>query len=263
MRQIRRILLLIAVTIAVIVLAAPWIGDVYLSIETAKDPPRRSRLVPRELLDHSLATAPGTKLSYFGYEFEIPWNDIDVAKTKSYRDMVVLTFRSGLKLMVGATPPKFWLDGLAGYSKTTAAVVEQSYGVHSDYDFLKTMYTLTPNEMHLWAFSPRIHYRETFLLVVKSTAILPEAETGFYYVGNSTNQGFQEGDPQAWPSNYSPKSRSSVAIQLFSDRGCLNLTLFQKDFLDPAGVTQADLNRIIQSVQRVSGSVAGKAALQH
>jgi hypothetical protein len=261
MRQLRRILVLIAVMIAIIVLTTQWILPVYLSIETANKPPIRSRLVPRELLDHSVATAPGTKLSYFGYEFEIPWNDIDEAKTKSYRDMVVLTFHSGLKLMVGVSPPKLWLEGIFGKSNTTA--VEQSYGVHSDYDFLKTMYTSTPDKIHLWAFSPRIHYRETLLLAVKSAAIVPEAETGFFYVGNSTNEGFQEGDPQAWPSNYRPNSRSSVAIQLFSDQGCLNLTLFQKDFLDPAGVTQADLNRIIQSVQRVNGSVAGKAALQH
>ncbi len=173
----------------------------------------------------------------------------------------MLTFHSGLKLMVGTSPPKLWLDGLLGKSKTTA--VEQAFGVHSDYDFLKATYTLTPDKMHLWAFSPRIHYRETLLLTLKSAAILPETETGFFYVGNSTNEGFQEGDPQAWPSNYRPKSRSTVAIDLFSDQGCLNLTLFQKDFLDPAGVTQADLNRIIQSVQRVNGSVAGKAVLQH
>lgn len=224
MRQLRRILVLIAVTIALIVLTAQWILPVYVSLETAYKPPTRSRLVPGDLSDHSVSMAPGTKLSYFGYEFEIPWNDIDEAKTKSYRDMALLTFHSGLKLMVGVSPPKLWLDGLLGKSKT--ASVEQSYGVHSDYDFLRAMYTLTPDKMHLWAFSPRIHYRETLLLALKSAAIRPEAETGFFYVGNSTNEGFQEGDPEAWPLNYRPKSRSSVLIQLFSDQGCLNLTLF-------------------------------------
>ena len=117
MRQLRRILVLIAVMIAVIVLTTQWILPVYLSIETANKPPTRSRLVPRELLDHSVASGPVTKLSYFGYEFEIPWNDIDEAKTKSYRDMVVLTFHSGLKLMVGTSPPKLWLDGLLGKSR--------------------------------------------------------------------------------------------------------------------------------------------------
>jgi len=261
MRQVRRILVLIAVMIAVIVLTTQWILPVHLSIKTANNPPTRSRLVPGELSDHSVAMAPGTKLSYFGYEFEIPWNDIDEAKTKSYRDMVVLTFHSGLKLMVGVSPPRLWLEGIFGKSKTTA--VEQSYGVHSDYDFLKSMYTSTPDKMHLWALSPRIHYREIFLLPLKPAVVMPEAETGFFYVGNSTNEGFQQGDPQAWPSNYHPRFRSFVLIQLFSDQGCLNLTLSQKDLLDPAGVTQADLNRIIQSVRRVDGSVAGKAAAQH
>jgi hypothetical protein len=262
MRQVRRILVLIAVMIAVIVLTTQWLLPVHLSIKTANNPPTRSRLVPRELSDHSVTIVPGTKLSYFGYEFEIPWNDIDEAKTKSYRDMVVLTFHSGLKVMVGASPPNLWLNGLLGKSKTTGRV-EQTFGVRSDYDFLKAAYTSSPDKMHLWAFSPGIHYREILLLALKPAVVGPEAETGFFYVGNSTNEGFQQGDPQAWQSNYHPKSRSSVLIQLFSDQGCLSLSLFQKDFLDPAGVTQADLNRIIQSVHRVDGSAVGKAALQH
>ncbi len=253
----RRILVMIAIVIAIIIVTTQWIFPVYLSIETAHTPPVSAWLVPRDLSDRSVATAPGTKLSYFGYEFEVPWSDLDESKTKSYRDMTLLVFHSGLRLLVGASPPKLWLSGPFGKS------AEQGSGAHSDYDLLKTVYGFTPDKMHLWAFSPRIHYRETLLLSLKSATVHAEAATGFFYIGNSVNQGFQEGNPQAWPTDYRPKSRSAVSIQLFSDQGCLNLTLFQRDFANPAGVSQADLNRIIQSVRRVDGSVARKAALPH
>jgi len=36
------------------------------------------------LKDTSVSEAPGTKLSYFGYEFEVPWSDLDESQTKLY-----------------------------------------------------------------------------------------------------------------------------------------------------------------------------------
>src|SRR5258708_40131545 len=32
------------------------------------------KVTPQPLLDYSVSDAPGTVLSYFGYEFEVPWN---------------------------------------------------------------------------------------------------------------------------------------------------------------------------------------------
>jgi intracellular septation protein A len=37
--------------------------------------------VPVELPDLSVSQASGKKLSCFGYEFEVPWDDIDQAKS--------------------------------------------------------------------------------------------------------------------------------------------------------------------------------------
>jgi len=34
------------------------------------------------LKDLSTSTAPGRKLSYFGYEFDVPWDDLDEQKTR-------------------------------------------------------------------------------------------------------------------------------------------------------------------------------------
>jgi hypothetical protein len=92
------------ITVAVIAIGVYWAGPVALSIWTARKVPNRVRLVPRDLEDGSISQVTGSKLSYFGYEFEVPWNDIDPALTKLYPKLnpnrVVLTFRSGLQLAV-------------------------------------------------------------------------------------------------------------------------------------------------------------------
>ncbi|HEV2699158.1 MAG TPA: hypothetical protein VGU90_14275, partial [Terriglobales bacterium] len=114
----------------------------------------------------------------------------------------------------------------------------------------------TPDKMHLLALSPGIHYRESLMLSLKSAALLPAAETGFFYVSNSTHKGFQQGDPQSWPLGYYPKSRAAVNLQLFSDQGSLDINLGQKGFSDPLGVSQADVNRIIQTVHKAPEKIA-------
>lgn len=48
----------------------------------------------RPLADYSVSDAPGTKLSYFGYEFEVPWNT-SVKEKKVGKNLVQLKFDSG------------------------------------------------------------------------------------------------------------------------------------------------------------------------
>jgi hypothetical protein len=183
-RRLRRIVVVVVVTLGTVVIGAEWVAPVVLSIDTARKPPRVARLVPVNLQDLTVSKAPARKLSYFGYEFEIPWTDVDETKTKSYPNMVLLTFHSGLKLMVGTSPPKFWLNEIFERSKITQTRVEQTFGIHSDYDFFVSLYNFTPDKIHLWALSRRVHYRETYMLGIKSVVVGPEAETGFFYVGN-------------------------------------------------------------------------------
>jgi hypothetical protein len=207
-------------------------------------------LVPRTLPDSSISSSPGSKLSYFGYQFELPWTDIDDARTKSSPHSVVLTFHSGLMLIANASPPALFRKSLEKSAESEARV-EQSLGVHSEYALLAVAYALTPDKVHSWVLSPRLHYREMLLLHMKSMMLRPEAETGFYYVGSSAFKGFQQGDPQAWTSNNRPKSRSAVLVELFSDQAMVNLILFQNNYGNQRGISQADVNRIIQSLHKV------------
>jgi hypothetical protein len=111
MKLARRILTTVVVTLAVIFVAVRWIGPVALSFYEARKVPPVARVVPTDLRDVSVSQAPGRKLLYLGYEFEVPWTDLDETRTKLYptnkpeKTMAVLTFKSGLRLMVMAAPP--------------------------------------------------------------------------------------------------------------------------------------------------------------
>ena len=94
----RRILTTVAITLGVIALGAFYVAPVALSFDAARKAPPAARVVPTELKDLSVSQVQGTKLLYVGYEFEIPWNDLDPSQTRSvpkdHPEMVALVFRS-------------------------------------------------------------------------------------------------------------------------------------------------------------------------
>jgi hypothetical protein len=59
----------------------------------------------RNCKDHTISQPAGTRLSYLGYDFEAPWNDLDQSKTelypkeKSEKRSVICVFNSGLRLV--------------------------------------------------------------------------------------------------------------------------------------------------------------------
>jgi len=110
LRLLRRILVTLAITSAVVFVGVEWIAPVALSYYGARKAPAVARVVPTELKDQTVSQASGSRLSYFGYEFEVPWNDLDEAQTKLYpKDKptrVVLVFQSGLRLMITALPAR-------------------------------------------------------------------------------------------------------------------------------------------------------------
>jgi len=108
---------------------------------------------------------------------------------------------------------------------------------------------LTPDNMKLWAVSPRTHYQEVLLLTTKSIALLPSAKTGFFNVQNQSYRGFQQGNPQ---------TAATINVSLFSDDGSFDYTLFQSGYQGHAAVSQGEINRIVQSLRRSSaGRVNG------
>ena len=249
MKLLRRILLTVFITLAVIFVCVQWIAPVALSFYAAKKALPVARVVPSDLKDKSVSETPGKKLSYFGYEFEVPWSDLDETQTKLYpmdkpdKTRVDLRFRSGLRVLVNAIPPRSWSTELSTDFKVPPQRVESSFG-ESDYSFVKTVYEFTPEKMNHWSLSHRVHDREEFLLLVKSIALPRSAETGIFNLQNRSYKGFQNGNPQV--------RRDGIIVHLFSDNGSVEMIFLQKDYENPNGVSQPEINRIVQSLRKAT-----------
>jgi hypothetical protein len=244
-------------TVTVIAIGLYWAGPVALSIWAARKVPNRATLVPRDLEDVSVSQASGSKLSYFGYEFEVPWNDMDPAQTKLFPKLnpnrVVLAFRSGLQVSVTVLPPKELLNGIASAFQSSPQLferlVDSEFGpeaTRSDYAFLEKLYQFTPQKMNRWAVRPSVHYRESMLLTIKSTSLLWSADSGIFNIRNQDYRGFQQGSTQARP--------NGIVVDLYSDDDGIEFIFNQKDYQDRLGVSQAEINCVVQSVHKMRRS---------
>lgn len=250
MKLLRRILITVVITLVVIFVGVRWGVPVKRSFYAAWNAPRVARVVPVELKDKSVSDAPGKKLSYFGYEFEVPWSDLDEVQTKlSPKDKpeqngVDLRFHSGLRLSVTVTPPRQWANA-ATEIKLSPQDIESVYGqeaLRSDYSFVKAIYEFTPDKMHHWTQSQATQYREEQLLGSKSVVPFKSAETGIFNVQNPSFKGFQQGNPQV--------RQDGIAVTLYADEASVRFVFHQKDYQNFAGVTQPEINRIVQSLHR-------------
>jgi hypothetical protein len=255
LRKLWRISLIALSTLVLVATTLFWVAPVALSIWTARKVSSRARSVPVELTDKSVSPAANTKLTYFGYEFDLPWSDIDPSRSKTLHvNQAVIIFRSGLQMSVTALPSKEFINGIAGsYAtpQTVAPFIVSEFGVEatrSDYEFLRRLYNFTPEKMNRWALSPATHYRESAFLTIKYIALLPwAADSGIFSVRNAEYRGFQQGNPQSRP--------TGIVVSLYSDDGGIEFVFNQRNYQNSAGVSQAEINRVIQSVQK--SNVAG------
>lgn len=256
MRVARRILITIICTVAAIFVVVRVAAPIALSFYASRKALPIVRVVPTELQDHSISQATGMRLSYVGYEFEIPWDDLDEAKTQLYpedkaaKTRAVLAFRSGLRLMIFAMRPRELVDeftrGNLGFGKLTPQAIELLFGhgtATSDYNLVHNIYDFTPDKMHHWSLSDRLHYRETILLTVKSIMPSASAETGIFRLQSQGYKGFQQGDPVKHP--------KGVVVSLYSDDGAAEFIFSSQDYRNPSVVTQSEINRIVQTLHKV------------
>jgi len=263
MKLARRILVTVVVTLSIVVVCLYWVVPTALSFYYARNALVITKVVPADLKDLSVSQAPAVRLSYVGYDFEVPWTDLDDSKTKLYpesrpeKTMAVLSFRSGLRLMVMAGPPPSFADQFVRDMKMSPQAFEAVFGhdaAASDYAFAKRVYEFTPVRMHHWTLSSPIFAREEVLLMVKSIMPSKPAETGIFNIRNQDYQGFQQGDPRI--------RQDRLQLDLYSGDGGFEITFFQKDYASPLGVTQPEINRIVQSLHKTSpsGPVAPRLA---
>jgi len=247
-RILRRIFITVAITLTVLFVAIYGVAPVALSYYEARKALPITKIVPTELQDRSVSDAPSTKLSYLGYEFQVPWSDLDETQTKLYpsdkpqKVRADLHFHSGLRLSVSVGPPRTFETQIANDIHTSPQVFETLFG-KSDYSFVKTVYEFSPDKIRHWPPSSSHSSRDMVLLMLKSILPSKPAESGIFNAQNASYKGFQQGNPNT--------EHDGIILSLYSDEGGIEFVFSLKNYKGPS-LTQPELNLIIQSIRKTA-----------
>jgi hypothetical protein len=202
------------------------------------------RKTPVALKDLSVSTAPGRKLSYLGYQFEVPWNDLDEQKTKLVRSWQLVSFQSGKSIIFYTASPDGLLNTVSATTGRDSKALKRFYGAASDYAFTRAMLETTPDDIRL--LTPRGEAaRKISLLLLKSFDLTAKhGGSGIFVIQTSDFRGFQYGDPASHP--------PEVRVDLYSDKVQLHFVFPQKE--GSVDISQAEINRVIQTVRPIAGA---------
>src|ERR1700683_253106 len=134
---------------------------------------------PIALADLSISTVPHKKVTYFGYEFELPWDDVDESKDKTAGQIHVGVFRSGNAFWFSTFPPKSFVNEIMKAANLDPQDFRQLYGdaaFESDYGFHKTILQITPSE--ITPFVSRRHAAAGQMLLLIKGISMPKADSG-------------------------------------------------------------------------------------
>jgi len=203
---------------------------------------------PVALADVSISDVPRTKVSYFGYQFELPWDDVDEQKDKTVGQIHVSAFRSGNAFWFSTFPPKEFLNEFMKDSKLDQQSFRQLFGdeaFESDYGFHRRMLQMTPSQI-----TPFISRREaaagSMLLMVKAISI-PKADSGIFLIQTPEFKGFQFESPESRPAR--------ITDYVYSNDAGIELMFLQKLGGSAPSISQSEVNRVIQSIHKVSAQV--------
>lgn len=199
------------------------------------------KLTPRSLPDSSVSQVKGKTLTYFGYQFEVPWDDVDDSKTKLYPNRVVLASRSGKAMIFSVGQPREFVQSVLQQGNQDS--LRQTYGdvvLRSDYAMWRAVAEATPDKVTL--FTPRKDIVATCMLLVIKGIAAPE-ESAIYSVANKDFKGFQWGDPQSLPRH--------IVADLFADDAGLEFIFAGPGKGKPLGISQAEINRVLQTVHKL------------
>jgi len=198
-------------------------------------------VMPEPLSDTSVSANQGTMLSYFGYQYEVPWTDI--VKVNRSGAMVVVAFKSGEAVVF--FDPASASDGaklmrVGAANPRNALSVFGPEAIQSNYALANTILNLTPKRISLWI-SPREAAGTAILLGLKRI-YTANAETGLFSLKTSHYRGYQRGDPQ--------RARN-VDLSVFDDQDHEFHFIVGTAPGKPLTNTQPDINRILDTLEPV------------
>jgi len=248
MSKTRRILIWLGATVALAGVYL-WLFGVstVVALETRylgwKNP--EMKRTPVELLDSSLSAPSGKMIVFNGYEFEIPWQDVDEEKSKVIKTHKAIAFHSGNAILVGVSAPKEFVNVIlkSGLDADSFRAIYGEEPLKSDYAMHRLMLESSPQRITPFS-GQKFAIGESMMIIMKAISMPSGADSGLYSVRSNEFKGFQYGDPGKRPKR--------ITIELFADNGSINLVISQKTDGTAPVATQAEINRMIQSVRRCS-----------
>lgn len=204
------------------------------------------KMTPIPLHDSSISAGAVQKLTYAGYEFEVPWT---VDETRTHRvspTSEVIALTSGNAILFSRIPPKDFVHTLLKCSHVDQRSLRQLFGdaLDSDYALHKLILDSTPQKIGLLS-SRREAAAGSMLLLYKGMMVSGDAETGIFQIETNDFRGFQYGDPVCRP--------KTVDVEVFADDGGLAFLFVQRQS-GAAAITQEEINRVVQSAHKVASA---------
>ncbi|MFY9949776.1 MAG: hypothetical protein WAK27_13850 [Candidatus Sulfotelmatobacter sp.] len=205
------------------------------------------RETPAPVRDEAITESSGRTITFCGSEFDVPWNDLNDAKTKSGGNSTTLYFESGLVALVKCLPPREFVAGVLSSIKVSPKSFGQAFGdsaLESDYALWRIILETTPDALNVR--TPHRQQGALMALLVLKAMATPRADSGMFSIHGDGFDGFQYQDPQS-------KTRPDwVLMDLFAkDRG-LEFQFFLNYHGASPHVSQADINRIVRTVRKVA-----------
>ena len=245
-RSRRRFLVRIALFLLVAVFAVGALAWFFALPLEARYYARRLPLLlqtPVPVRDSSFTKSVGREIGFCGCGFEVPWRDLEDAKTKTGGNSATLYFDSGLVTLLKCEPPREFVEGVLSSTKMSPETFRRAFGedaLDSDYALTNLMLETRPMSFH----TPPDQQGPLMAMLVLKAIATPTADSGIFAIHTQEFKGFQYQDPQA-----SPKW---VLVDLFAaDRG-LEFQFFLHDHGASPHVSQADINRIVRTVHKTS-----------
>jgi len=209
-------------------------------------------VTPQPLKDSSVSSAPGKMISYFGYEFTVPWNTNFKEVAPAGNGFVALKFESGTSMTFQiATDQDGLLSEIVKDPKLNMKSLQDGFPdllKRSAYDQYDALYSVTPASIH--AFGPRVEAtRGMLLLTLKLMAAPAGLESGMFRFEFPGMHGFQIGDPQ---------KTNRTTLDIFDINGHnVEISLFTRD---ANRLSQPELNRILATLHAAPPTPAASIA---
>jgi hypothetical protein len=202
------------------------------------------KTVPVDLKDLSISQAKGERVSFMGGEFEVPWDDVEQEKTRVVGNWLIVPFRSGKSIVLCVVAADGFIADITKTKTPDPELFRAVYGpevLRSDYALHKAIFETTPSQINL--FTPANRAAGLTAVILIKAIMPPTTDWPIYKIQSQNLKGFQLGDPIRRP--------KKMCLELYAEDAHFEINIGQNTASPGSGITQAELNRIIQSFRTV------------